>query len=467
MTASATEDLFTREARSLTNYDRAITAYFRFGMGPKPGGTAKLSSSPNAALNFCLAELNRPKVPLLTLGPEFSAEACGLGARDMESSGWYLFTELGYRHAKHMMPRVGFVERLVLFWANHFSLCRRKTAILRALQGHFERTVIRPNVLGSYADMLKAAVMHPAMLRYLENHRSTRRATNENLGREILELYTVGTASGYKQADVVALARMLTGWTFEPRTSDKCGQFKFDTNAHAEAPSYTLMNQQFSGTGMAKTLNALDWLAKHPSTSQRLAEKLLRHFGWDDPPPAEVMALAQTVATGTLKDVAVALLKNERLWVAPYRIRPPHLWAMAQARALGFNLTDFYVADQFEPSTETTKAEGPSGGRIEGHWLTRLSKLDNAPWERVTPDGYPDRSIHWLNPNAMRLRITIARQILTDAESRGRVLPDAQTLRQQVLPGSASPTDLSMVAAADKNKAALADIFLTSEFMIR
>ena len=466
MSVSESNDLFSREGRALTNEERARIAFFRFGLGPKPGGIASLSRFRNLAIRACLRELKDPNLPLLPLGPEFSAEACGKATRNSQISGQYLFTELAHRHAKHMEPRVGFVERLVMFWSNHFSIDRHKTPVVRGTIGHFERTVIRPNVLGSYADMLKAAVMHPALIRYLDNHRSTKNAPNENLAREVLELYTVGSKSLYTQDDVIALSRMLTGWTVEPRGSDRVGQFRFNAGAHAERASYSLMGQQFAGPGMEKVIRALDWLARHPNTSRHLAEKLLRHFGWDEPPAPEVSSLASVVAQGTLTDVARALVLNERLWVAPYRIRPPHLWVVAQARALGFDMSDFYNENDFRERNAMTRAEGPSGTRMQRHWLTRLSPLGNAPWGRPTPDGYPDRSQDWINPNAMRLRIGLARQILVDAEARGRTLPDAASLRQGLLPGSTARTDLSR-AAGDRNKAALADLFLTSEFMIR
>ena len=121
-----------------------------------------------------------------------------------------------------------FAERLVHFWANHFAISTDKT-LLRALGGPFEFDAIRPHITGNFLDLLMAVETHPAMLVYLDQVKSmgpdstvgVRRGArgarnsglNENLGREILELHTMGARSGYTQADVIALAKGLTGYT--------------------------------------------------------------------------------------------------------------------------------------------------------------------------------------------------------------------------------------------------------------
>src|SRR5262249_42482500 len=116
---------------------------------------------------------------------------------------------------------IGFVERLVWFWSNHFCVSADKIV---SMAGAYEREAIRPPVLGPFADMLAAVESHPAMLFYLDNAESMGansiaginrdKSLNENLAREILELHTLGVRSGYSQADVTSLANVLTGWTF-------------------------------------------------------------------------------------------------------------------------------------------------------------------------------------------------------------------------------------------------------------
>ncbi len=122
-----------------------------------------------------------------------------------------------------MAAPVGYVERLVAFWSNHFCVSVAKGQNVHILAGAFEREAIRPHVLGRFADMLQAVERHPAMLHYLDNSqsvgpdspagRNAKRGLNENLAREILELHTLGADGGYAQADVTEFARALTGWT--------------------------------------------------------------------------------------------------------------------------------------------------------------------------------------------------------------------------------------------------------------
>ena len=117
---------------------------------------------------------------------------------------------------------IGFVERLVWFWSNHFCVSADKGNV-RQICGAYEREAIRAHVLGRFGDMLLAVESHPAMLIYLDNARSIgpdslaglrqKRGLNENLAREILELHTLGVRSVYTQEDVTRFANVITGWT--------------------------------------------------------------------------------------------------------------------------------------------------------------------------------------------------------------------------------------------------------------
>lgn len=449
-----TAPVLTQEER---NRQRAIIAAFRFGLGPKPGTIAQLSRTPTAAYEACLKELTAPNAKQramidVGLSDADDTEKCRLASITFDLSAPQGYLELGRRFAKHLEPQVGFVERLVLFWANHFSINQHKMAQVRGWIGNFERTVIRRHVLGNYSDMLAAAISHPAMVLYLDNGTSKKTAVNENLAREILELYTVGTSerypgrtTGYGQADVTSLARILTGWGFDR------GLFAFRQSWHDEA-SHEIMGQSFGAAGQEKGFDALKWLASHPFTGEAIATKLLRHFVCDDPPASMVESLQKVFVehNGDLLELSKALLQMEGAWTARMRLRTPHLWVVAQARALGFKASDF----------------GTTQAMVEG-WQRRLQILNHDVWRYVTPEGYPDRDSDWLHPNAMRARLVVANQILIDAAGRGRVLPAADTLRQQLLPGSRRTTSLDGVPDYNKARAAIADIFLSSEFMTR
>jgi len=135
---------------------------------------------------------------------------------------------------------VGFVERLVWFWSNHFCVSADKDV---AMVGAYEREAIRPHVLGRFTDLLQAVESHPAMLLYLDNVQSMGadsiaginrdKGLNENLARETLELHTLGVRSGYSQSDVTNFAKVLTGWTWlQPENPVHGGEFVFIKRLH-------------------------------------------------------------------------------------------------------------------------------------------------------------------------------------------------------------------------------------------
>ena len=200
---------------------------------------------------------------------------------------------------------VGFAERLVHFWSNHFCVSAVKGPV-RAIAGCFEREAIRPHVFSRFADMLQAAERHPAMLFYLDNAQSfgphskagqnRKRGLNENLAREILELHTLGVDGGYTQADVTALARILTGWTFAGAKGKlgEPGTFVFFTNAH-EPGNQTLLGKVYPAGGIEQGEAALADLARHPATARHIAHKLARHFVADNPPDSLVAKLEKAV----------------------------------------------------------------------------------------------------------------------------------------------------------------------------
>src|SRR5262249_3599889 len=204
-------------------------------------------SPPAAEPSKTLPEAMPSSQPRLSTGPQ-SGPQSGPQARPPPAEPpppQKLFRiEAMARFQRAVHAPVGFVERLVHFWSNHFCVSVAKGALVRASAGSFEREAIRPHVLGRFGDMLRAVESHPAMLLYLDKGQSfgprspagqrRRRGLNENLAREILELHTLGVAGGYTQADVTSLARILTGWTFAGRAGriGEPGTFVFFSLAH-------------------------------------------------------------------------------------------------------------------------------------------------------------------------------------------------------------------------------------------
>ena len=214
------------------------------------------------------------------------------------------------RLQKQLQARLGLVERLVAFWSNHFAVSVAKSAELRAAAGPFEREAIRPNVLGKFAALLRAAESHPAMILYLDNQNSVGpnappglfagKGLNENLAREILELHTLGVGSGYTQADVTEFARILTGWSVAGPESEAgaIGSFLFKLNWH-EPGQRTLLGKTYAEAGAEQGRAALDDLARHRATAGHIATKLVRHFVADDPLPISSTRWRSNSATAT------------------------------------------------------------------------------------------------------------------------------------------------------------------------
>src|ERR1700678_612424 len=254
----------------------------------------------------------------------------------------WLEHEAAARIAAAVSAEIGFVERLVWFWSNHFCVSTEK---VNAAAGPYEREAIRPHVLGRFADMLEAVESHPAMLFYLDNVESmgpdsiagiTRdKGLNENLAREILELHTLGVRSGYSQTDVNSFAKVLTGWTWiSPAEPEHGGDFVFAKRLH-EPGDQTILGKRYSAGGAEQGRGVLADLARHPATAQHIAQKLACHFVADDPPPTLVAKLAKTFkdTDGDLKEVSKALLNAEESWT-PQRtkLKRPADWIVGILR---------------------------------------------------------------------------------------------------------------------------------------
>lgn len=331
-----------------------------------------------------------------------------------------------------------FRERLVWFWANHFTVSLKKP-LCAALVNVYMREAIRPHVTGRFQDMLLAVMRHPAMLFYLDNNISTgpssplgqrlRRGLNENLARECLELHTVTPAAGYTQADVTEFARLLTGWGF----NDMEGRegFVFRKGAH-EPGARVVMGQRY-GEGEEGGVKALAWLAAHPATTRNLATKLVRHFVADTPPPAAVARIDGVLrqSGGDLKAAALALLGLEEAWRPLTKLRTPFDYAIAVTRAL-----------------DLPKERRPDLMRA----LPALGQpLHTAP----LPNGWADAAVDWASPEALVLRVDWAYAVAPRAagmdpvaladNSLGPLLPAAT--REQIARAGSKREALTMLLA--------------------
>lgn len=218
-------------------------------------------------------------------------------------------------------------EVLVDFWFNHFNVFAGKGATRNYLT-EYERDAIRPYVLGNFRDLLEATAKSPAMLFYLDNWQNvsaegtkTQRGINENYARELMELHTLGVDGGYTQADIVNVARALTGWTIRPREGSGTEYVK---RLHDDKEKTVLGQTLKAGGGENDIERVLDILAAQPSTARHLATKLAMRFVSDTPPPSLVdRAAARFTATkGDLREVVRTIVTSpEFLAAEAYRVK--------------------------------------------------------------------------------------------------------------------------------------------------
>ena len=358
--------------------------------------------------------------------------------------------------ARHMITTdTPFAERMVLFWSNHFTTSRSK-AIIGPTLPSYEREAIRPHIFGRFEDLLFAVASHPSMLSYLDNvisigpnssiGRRSGRSLNENLAREILELHTLGVNGGYTQTDVTEFAKALTGWTHggivgRRRASRVTGRFLFRLAMH-EPGSITILGKSYGQRGIHQAKAVLHDLARHPSTARFIATKLVRHFVADDPPKAEVDAIARvfTETDGDLAEVSRALVDLDPVWRDPLpKVKTPFELVISTLRA-------FKVADP-----------PPAALHLP------LKTMAQEPFNASSPQGWPDTAEHWLAPEALLRRIEWLRAVAIKVPAK---LQPAHLLEYLIGPVASTETR-EMVDLAPSRDAAIALILSAAEFQRR
>jgi len=308
------------------------------------------------------------------------------------------------------------------FWFNHFNVFAGKGEVKWYLTS-YERDVIQPNALGKFKDLVTETAKSPAMLFYLDNflsvdpnaqarleaqremrqamrrrpygyppmrqppqNKKQQRGLNENYGRELMELHTLGVDGGYTQKDVTEVARCFTGWTIEkPRQHP---EFKFDDRLHDPDPKYVLGKKIHAG-GMKDGEEVIDLLVKHSSTAKFISTKLARRFVSDNPPPALVDRMAKSFqkSGGDIREVLRTMVYSPEFWSREaYRakVKTPYELVVSSVRALGTDV------DTPMPLVQWT-------GRI-GEPL----------YQCQPPTGYADKADTWVNTGALLNRLNFS-----------------------------------------------------------
>jgi hypothetical protein len=334
-------------------------------------------------------------------------------------------------------------EVLADFWYNHFNIYQPKGDD-RFMTTAYEYEVIRPRILGKFKDLLLATTQSPAMLVYLDNFQSVaegggkrrknkargkdaeKRGLNENYGRELMELHTMGVDGGYTQKDVTEVARCFTGWTVKDPNDG--GSFEFDTRKHDDGEKKVLGVRIPHGGGMRDGLTVLDILSRHKSTAHFISWKLAVRFVSDDPPPALVDRMAKTFlkSGGDLRSVMQTLFDSDEFWAeSTYRkkMKSPLEMVASAVRALN--------------------ADVDSADALAG----KIAEAGQPLYRKQEPTGYSNAGGEWVNTAALLSRMNFGLALAANRIPGVRV-PDPKILEQlaSLQPASDPKLDIAKLA---------------------
>jgi len=478
----------------------AVLALNRFGFGPRPGSLAAVGADPRGAL---IADLDRPLLLSAAASLPSSAKAYrtvtdanarraarvkqaqqaakkqmaaapgmaeGQAQNDGQTQGQAQdAAEIAGKKAAEAVPDpgrpiylqeakvrteaalaadIGFAERLVWFWSNHFCISANR---IQSMSGAYEREAVRPHVLGRFTDLVQAVEGHPAMLFYLDNVGSMgansiaginrSRGLNENFAREAMELHTLGVRSGYTQDDVISFANVLSGWTLVPPgdNPEHGGEFTFNPRLH-EPGGQTVLGKLYEQDDVEQGRAVLRDLAAHPATATHVATRLAYHFVADAPPPALVERMARVFRDtgGDLKEVAKAMVSSDQSWSGPpSKLKRPGEWVVAMVRATGIT--------QVDPARFTAGQE----------------LLGEPVWRPPSPKGFPDDEASWIDGVGRRLDVAnnFAERVAGQA--------DPQEIIENVFGSEVSSEVKQAVGRAESRQQALALLFMSADVQRR
>jgi uncharacterized protein (DUF1800 family) len=327
-------------------------------------------------------------------------------------------------------------EVMTDFWENHFNIYMAKGAPEPYYLTDFDENVIRPHALGKFRDLLEAVAKSPAMLFYLDNARSMadsmrptlaggggreavgglqvggvrrgplaamrtaqrqqqqqrqqqlqkkqRPGLNENYGRELLELHTLGVDGGYTQQDVINVARAFTGWTIKPPAQG--GGFIFRPQVHDAGEKVVLGHKLAAGRGEEDAEDVLDMLAKNPATARFISFKLARRFVSDSPSKALVDRATQTYlrTDGDIREVVHTIVTSPEFFSQQAfhsKVKTPFEVVVSAARALD------------APPDSTPRS------------AQMIAYLGQPIFGHQAPNGWPETGDAWMNTGAILNRI--------------------------------------------------------------
>ncbi len=400
---------------------KGTLAAIRFGNGLKPGETppqgteallesVALSSKRPAGAGLAV----RAKMLIDLFEARKVADAGGVVNKEPEQNLRRLAGQDMKRILTDALDGPGFGERLLMFWADHFTVAANNQR-LRVLTPEFVQSAIRPHIGGRFSDMLAAVVTHPAMLIYLNQDRSAGpnsrmglrrdRGLNENLARELLELHTLGVDADYSQTDVRNLALLLTGLSI-----DKEG-FRFRPGM-AEPGRQTILGAEYGGTpkSLEHILAAIDAIAQNADTARHIARKLVVHFVETpaDDGLVEAVEAAFRNSNGDLMATYRALLSHDAAWEPELqKVKTPIDFVVSALRASG---------------ADSGFVENLSAQEIRQGIAQPLQQMGQPPFQPPGPDGWSEDPESWITPALLAARIrwatALAERIAPDRDPR-------------------------------------------------
>jgi uncharacterized protein (DUF1800 family) len=354
-------------------------------------------------------------------------------------------------------------EVMTDFWFNHFNIFIGKDSD-QWYTTSYERDDIRKHALGKFRDLLLGTATSPAMMVYLDNWLSIgpdslangvnpanpkskkgNKGLNENYGREVMELHTVGVNGGYSQADVTALSAILTGWTVD--RPNQAGPFQFDDKKHEPGPKQWL-NRTIESTslsdGMKEGIQALTILAASPKTAHFISYKIAQRFVADDPPPVLVDRMAATYLStdGDIREILRILVQSPEFNSKKYfrnKVKTPM---------------------EFLASAFRTTATDPIN---PGALVNTINTMGMRLYYALPPTGYYITTDHWMNSTALVDRLNFAYQ-LTGNKFANQKFDSAHVLALGLMAQPASmPSNSQMSSTEKSNRAKCSEAFLTGE----
>jgi uncharacterized protein (DUF1800 family) len=405
----------------------AVHVFNRLGYGPRPGDVGLVLSKPGGLDRYLDEQLDPgPDAALdkrMELFPYlnwtmaetwafYQIDQATRADNDPNNNTNYIST-LGQQFRSAQIVRAAhsrnqLLESMTWFWFNHFNVNIADDYVTYSI--HDYEKELRKNALGKFRDVLRASAHHPAMMSYLDNYLSTvskydrngklTSGLNENYGRELMELHTLGVDAGYTQEHVYNAAIVLTGWGFNRAQ----GRFTFTAANHdpraTEVFGYRVPAGQMQESGEA----LLDYLSRHEKTAEFISRKLVRYFVADDPPADLVRRAASTYmkTDGDIPSILRTIFESSEFWaeaLAPARYKDPFQYVVSTLRAVDADVQD-------------------------ARSLTAvLANMGQPQYNCIPPTGWTLKSREWVNASSQLFRMNFALDLMSNVTSGNANMP--------------------------------------------